>query len=329
MNGIQSVEHDSVFVGTRFASLIGESFGMRTVVDASGVQSSHAGFDVVFREEIAVVIEEELVVIGIAMEEGDAEGLWIFFERTGKEAADDGTFRDESSVGAGGKMSAVAHDGTDVAEVELPGEEIAFPAHSVDGVEGIEDLGIFALGEDAEFPFRAIERAGGWVGDGDDAGVVEGVMAEESLFGLIEFGLGFDQEKEVFSSVRDDSIGGGAGQDDVVTGLESEGAEVGLDCARSAVNKEEFVVVGVAVIEGHGQAAARNRDADLSVAKDVGGGAFGVGLVRGSEEVEIEEVGTKFALEAGPASGWIGVVDVAGFTEEAFAAMLFFVGAGR
>ena len=329
MNRIQSIEHDSVFVGTCLVGLIGDSFGMGAVVDASGVQSSHARFNVVFREKIAVVIEEELVVIGIAMKEGDAEGLWIFFKRAGEETADDGTFRDESSVGAGGKMSAVAHDGTDVAEIELPGEEISFPAHSVDGVEGIEDLGIFAFGEDAEFPFWANERTGGWVGNSDDARVVEGVRAEKSLFGLIEFSLGFDQEKEVFGRVRDDSIGGGAGQDDVVAGLKAEGAEVGLDCARAAVNKEEFVVVGVAVIEGHGQAAARNRDADLGVAKDVRGGTFEVGLVRGSEEVEIEEVGTKFALEAGPASGWIGVVDVAGFAEEAFAAMLFFVGAGR
>jgi hypothetical protein len=56
---------------------------MRTVMDAR-MKRGHAGLDVVSAEEAAVVIEDELVVVGIAMKEGHLQGIGTLFEGGGR-----------------------------------------------------------------------------------------------------------------------------------------------------------------------------------------------------------------------------------------------------
>ena len=156
MNGIQAVEHDGVLVGMRLLALVRERLGMRAVMDAARVQRCVSRLDVVLTEEIAVVIEEELVVVRIAMEEGDAQRVRVLLERPRQEAAHHGALGHERRVRARRQMGAVAHDGPDVAHVDLPGREIALPAHHVDRIERIEDLRDLVLDLDAHFPFAIV-----------------------------------------------------------------------------------------------------------------------------------------------------------------------------
>ena len=115
-----------------FLLLVGERLGMRAVMDAARVQRRVSRLDVVLAEEIAVVIEEELVVIGIAVEEWHAQRFRVLLQRTGQETAHHRAFGDERGVRAGRQVRAVAHDRADVAHVDLPHGEIALPAHHVD-----------------------------------------------------------------------------------------------------------------------------------------------------------------------------------------------------
>src|SRR5215475_8454654 len=86
VNRIQAVEHDRVFIGLRFFVLIRKSLGMRSVMDAARMERAHSGANIIAAEEIAVVIENELVVIGVAMVERNAKGVGILLERTRHEA---------------------------------------------------------------------------------------------------------------------------------------------------------------------------------------------------------------------------------------------------
>ena len=132
MNRIQTVQHHGVLVGMRLFLLIGERLGMRSMMDAARMQRGHTSLYVVFAKEVAIVIEDELVVIRVAMEERDAHGVVILLERTRQETADHSTLRDKSGVSAGRQMRAMAHHRTDVAHVDLPYGEIAFPTDHVD-----------------------------------------------------------------------------------------------------------------------------------------------------------------------------------------------------
>src|SRR6185312_11419930 len=70
VDGVEAVEHHGVFIGMRLFVLVGKRLGVRAVMDAARMQRTIARLDVVLAEEIAVVVEDELVVIGIAVEEG-------------------------------------------------------------------------------------------------------------------------------------------------------------------------------------------------------------------------------------------------------------------
>src|SRR5262245_26147880 len=100
--------------------LVCQRLGVRAMMDAARMQRSHSGVDVVLTEEIAVVIEDEFVVIGIAMKERNSLSRGILFQRTRNEAADYGALGDERGMHAGREMGAVAHDRTNAAQVQLP-----------------------------------------------------------------------------------------------------------------------------------------------------------------------------------------------------------------
>src|SRR6185312_11971136 len=124
----------------RLLALVGQRFRVRAVMDAARMQRRHAGLDVVFTEEIAVMVEEELVIVRIAVKEWHAQSLGILLERTWQEAADHRALRDKGRVRAGRKMRARAHDWPDIAHVDLPDREVAFPADDIERVPGVEHL---------------------------------------------------------------------------------------------------------------------------------------------------------------------------------------------
>jgi hypothetical protein len=100
------IDHHGAFVGAGQLILIAEGFRMRTVMDALRMERQHCGFDIIAAEEIAVMIEEHFIVVGVAMIEGDFERILIFFERTRQEGADDKILRNESRMHRRRKMNA-------------------------------------------------------------------------------------------------------------------------------------------------------------------------------------------------------------------------------
>ena len=113
----------------------------------------HSGGNVVFAEEVARVIEDELVVIGIAVEERNPLRAGVLFQRARDKAADHSAIGHEGGVGARGEMRAVAHDRAYVANVELPHGEIAFPSQDIHRVEGIVHGGELIVDLDPDLPF--------------------------------------------------------------------------------------------------------------------------------------------------------------------------------
>src|SRR5207253_741866 len=87
VNRIQSVQHHSVLVRVGLLRLVRQGFRMRAVMDAARVKCGIARLDIVFAEEIAVVVEDEFVVVRIAVKERDAQSLGILFERPRQETA--------------------------------------------------------------------------------------------------------------------------------------------------------------------------------------------------------------------------------------------------
>ena len=155
VQGIQTVEHHRIFVGRGLLFLIGQRLRMRAVMDAARMQRSHSGLDVVFAEKVSVVIENKFVVIGIAMEERHAHRRRILFQRTRQKAAHHCARRDEGRMRAGRKMRAMAHHRANIAHIDLPHRQVAFPPHDIQRIERIKDLRIFVLMLDADFPFMA------------------------------------------------------------------------------------------------------------------------------------------------------------------------------
>ena len=78
----------------------------------------------------------------------------------------------------------MAHHRANVAQVDLPGCKVALPAHYVEGIEGIEDLGVFALAADADLPLTIllfVMLHGWWLGYGDGRRIVERVLAQQAV----------------------------------------------------------------------------------------------------------------------------------------------------
>ena len=80
---------------------------MRAVMNALRMQRQHGRTNIIAAEEIAVMIEEHFIVIGIAMIERDLQRIRIFFERTRQEAFVRGQFPtiDVENMRASGHMN--------------------------------------------------------------------------------------------------------------------------------------------------------------------------------------------------------------------------------
>src|ERR1700692_2777672 len=126
------------------------------------------------------------------MEEGDAQGVSILLERTWQETADHRAFRDESSMRAGRQMRAVTHHRTDVAHVDLPDCEVAFPAHYVDGIEGVDDFRDLVVHLNAYLPFVAVVEQRRGLGCDNGGRIIQSVLGEEAFVRLLELVLGLN-----------------------------------------------------------------------------------------------------------------------------------------
>ena len=92
----------AVFIGIAFRLLIGQGLGMRAMMDAAGMQGRIAGLHVVPAKEISIMVEDELIVVRVAMEERDSEGIGFLLQRSRQEAANNSALGDEGGVRAGG-----------------------------------------------------------------------------------------------------------------------------------------------------------------------------------------------------------------------------------
>src|SRR5207248_9402785 len=101
MNGTQAVQHHGVFISLRPLLLVCERFAMRPVMNASWMQSRPAGLDIVFTEKVAVVIEDELVVIRIPVKEWHSQRVVVLFEWARHEAAHHSPLSHKRCVSAG------------------------------------------------------------------------------------------------------------------------------------------------------------------------------------------------------------------------------------
>src|SRR4030095_6622946 len=91
---IEAIQHDCVLIGMGLGRLVGQGLRVRGVLGAARMQGCHPGIDVVLTEKISVVIEDELIVIRIAMKERNTLGRGILLERARDEAADYGPLGD-------------------------------------------------------------------------------------------------------------------------------------------------------------------------------------------------------------------------------------------
>src|SRR5688572_8365748 len=119
---VQSIEHHGVFIRLSLACLIRQSLRVRPMMETARMQRGHTRRDLVFTEEIAGVVENELIIIGVAMEKGNSLRLWILLERTREEATDDRPAGNEGRMSARGKMGSRAHDRTDIRSEEHTSE---------------------------------------------------------------------------------------------------------------------------------------------------------------------------------------------------------------
>lgn len=65
---ITGVDHHGELISELILIRIGEGLGMRTMVNSLGMISYRPGVDVIAREEIPLVVEEDFIVVDVAVE---------------------------------------------------------------------------------------------------------------------------------------------------------------------------------------------------------------------------------------------------------------------
>ena len=138
------------------------------------------GLDVVFAEEIAIVIEDELVVVGVAVEEWNAQrGRGLASSGRGRKLHTTAPSVTNRGVRARRKMGAMAHHGRMSRMLIFHAVRVALPAHYVDRIERIDHFRNLALSQDADFPLGVVIQYQRWFQGSDDGGwIVEGVLAQ-------------------------------------------------------------------------------------------------------------------------------------------------------
>ena len=117
------------------------------------------------------------------------------------------------------------------------------------------------------------------------------MLAEQALVRLVELRLRLDDQEEVVARLGDDAVRHGAGKHQVVALLEGERTEIGLDRALAAMDEDQLVAIGVAIVERHRLGAPRDVQRDVVVAEKGDGHALRVAGVGRLELVQVEECG--------------------------------------
>ena len=133
--------------------------------------------------------------------------------------------------------------------------------------------------------------------------------------------------KKLSARIGDEAVRHGAGDNEVIAGLERQRAEVGFERARAAVDEHQLVAIGIAVVERHGRGAARDVQGYVVVAQEGDREARGVVQVVRLKAVQVEAVRPQRAFEADPAGGRVRMVEMRALAVKAFAPVLFLVSA--
>src|SRR5512140_2633823 len=197
------------------------------------------------------MIKDKFVVVGVAMEKRDPQGLRVLLERPRQKAADDGSRGDKRRMRAGRKMGAMAHDGAYVPHVDLPCCEITLPSDNIDRVEWIENAAELIVHLDPDFPLAVVLELRGGLRCDDDRRIVQRMLSDQPFVGLLELRFGLDDQEEVVLRFRHNAIGDRTRNIDVVSRLERERPEIRFDNPLAAVDKIQLVAVSVAVVERH------------------------------------------------------------------------------
>jgi hypothetical protein len=179
------------------------------------VQGHEALADVGVREEVAPVIEDDLVVVDVGVVEGHPKrlgGLQGARRKSVYRQAGD----HEGRVHRRRQVIPGAGDGPEVADVELAHREGAAPADYVDGEVDVGQAGELVVALDDHHPAARPLIVGRLeLGQFEGGGVEESGLAEEAAVGDLDFGRGLDDQKErgVRLAARPHPVGGALGHD--------------------------------------------------------------------------------------------------------------------
>jgi hypothetical protein len=295
------------------------------VVDPGRVQGGHAPVDPLAAEEVAVVVEEQLVVVDVGVVEGHPQRPRLGLERARGEGGDVEATAPEGGVDARRQVVAGADHRPEVGHVQPERRQVALPADDVQRMVREGEGGDLAPAPHPD-PEAAplVVRVG--LGRLQHPRVEQGVVAEQPLVGQDEL-VPLDEQEEVVGGLRDDPVGGALGHDQVVPGPEPQRAVVGLQGPLAPVDEVDDVAVGVADEERHRLRAARHQHGQVLVGQHHQRVALGVGLVGRGQLVPVEGPGAQRALDLDPGGRRGGPVQVRGPAGERLAAVLLLDGA--
>ncbi len=122
-------------------------------------------------------------------------------------------------------------------------------------------------------------------GRDNHCGIVKRVLADESLFRLVEFGFRLNDQEKIIVRPGDDTISDGAWNVDVVALFEIERAEIGFYGSFAAMDEDQLVAVRIAIVERHWLGAPRNVQRYVVVPEERHRHALGITLICRGEPV--------------------------------------------
>src|SRR5438094_275964 len=139
-------------------------------------------------------------------------------------------------------MGLMAHNRTDVPHTELPNREIPLPTDNIDRIEGVKNGRKFVVHFDANFPLTAaVVEVRLRLRDCNHSWIVECMLAHQAFGRLLKLRLRLNDQEEIVAGLRPNAVRNSARDHQIVTFLESERTEVGLDGSSTAVDKDQFI----------------------------------------------------------------------------------------
>jgi hypothetical protein len=291
--------------------------------EATGMEAQHPGVDIVATEEIAGVVEDHFVVVVVVVEERHFERAGVGFEWTWREGADHEALRQKSGVRRGRQVIAMAHDGSDILDVDATDAQIPVPARGIERIEGKGRNRDLATALDAHPPFplvllRAKRRV--HLRHVEHGRIEQCVRAEQALVGQHERAVArFDQQQRRARGACQPPHRAPR-QYQVVTGGKTKVAKVAVQLAATAMHEQQLVTIGVARQMIH---AARELPVTQLAMRVAENNRRVPGRSRAALELgQVEGVWPEWSLESGPAGGRVAVIEKTRRPEEPFLAHL-------